>query len=41
MPDADFAALFGTETYVRVLDTTGTAVPETDLFAGLADISRT
>jgi LmbE family N-acetylglucosaminyl deacetylase len=41
MPDADFAALFDTETYVRVLDTTGTPVPETDLFAGFADISRT
>ena len=35
MPDADFAALFDTETYVRVLDTTGTPVPETDLFAGI------
>jgi LmbE family N-acetylglucosaminyl deacetylase len=41
MPDDDFAALFDTETYVRVLDTTGTPVPETDLFAGFADISRT
>jgi LmbE family N-acetylglucosaminyl deacetylase len=41
MPDADFAALFDTETYVRVLDTTGAPVPETDLFAGFADISRT
>jgi len=41
MPDADFAALFDTETYVRVLDTTGTPVPETDLFGGCADISRT
>jgi len=36
MPDADFAALFGTETYVRVLDTTGAPVPETDLFAGIS-----
>jgi LmbE family N-acetylglucosaminyl deacetylase len=26
---------FGFETFVRVLDTTGAAVPETDLFAGL------
>jgi LmbE family N-acetylglucosaminyl deacetylase len=40
LPDDDFAALFDTETYVRVLDTTGTPVPETDLFAGFADISR-
>ena len=35
MPDADFAALFATETYVRVLDTTDAPVPETDLFAGI------
>jgi LmbE family N-acetylglucosaminyl deacetylase len=30
-----FARLFGTETYVRHLDNTGSAVPETDLFVGL------
>jgi LmbE family N-acetylglucosaminyl deacetylase len=36
MPDADFAALFDTETYVRVLDNTGAPVPETDLFAGIS-----
>lgn len=30
-----FARLMGTETYVRVQDTTGAALPETDLFAGL------
>lgn len=39
MPDVDFAALFDTETYVRVFDTTGVPVPETDLFAGISRAS--
>lgn len=30
-----FTKLMGTETFVRVRDTTGAALPETDLFAGL------
>lgn len=30
-----FASMFGTEAYVRYLDTTGSATPEIDLFAGL------
>ena len=30
-----FASMFGTEAYVRHLDTTGSATPESDLFAGL------
>ena len=32
-----FADLMGVETYVRVRDTTGAALPESDLFAGLRD----
>jgi LmbE family N-acetylglucosaminyl deacetylase len=35
MPPEMFAGTFGRESYVRVLDDTGAAVPETDLFAGL------
>jgi len=35
LPPERFADLFGTETYVRHLDRTGSPVPETDLFAGL------
>ncbi len=31
----EFAELFGQETFIRVLDLTGAAVPETDLFAGV------
>jgi LmbE family N-acetylglucosaminyl deacetylase len=34
-PDDAFALLFGEETYVRVFDTTGAALPETDVFAGI------
>ncbi|MGW1005618.1 PIG-L family deacetylase, partial [Streptomyces sp. NPDC002520] len=30
-----FGELMGVETFVRVQDTTGAAVPENDLFAGL------
>ena len=30
-----FTQLMGTETFVRVRDTTGAAVPEKDVFAGL------
>ena len=30
-----FTEFLGTETFVRVHDTTGAAVPENDLFAGL------
>ncbi|MFF4828510.1 GlcNAc-PI de-N-acetylase, partial [Streptomyces sp. NPDC001312] len=30
-----FTELMGVETFVRVQDTTGAAVPENDLFAGL------
>jgi LmbE family N-acetylglucosaminyl deacetylase len=33
--DADFADLFGRESFRRVRDRTGAALPETDLFAGL------
>ncbi|WP_249522667.1 PIG-L family deacetylase [Modestobacter marinus] len=35
MPMADFTAAMGVETCLRVHDTTGAAVPEDDLFAGL------
>jgi LmbE family N-acetylglucosaminyl deacetylase len=35
-PDDAFAMLFGEETYVRAFDTTGAALPETDLFAGIS-----
>ena len=31
---------FGTEHFVRVLDRTGTPVPETDLFAGIYSVDR-
>jgi hypothetical protein len=30
-----FGELMGVETFLRVTDTTGAAVPENDLFAGL------
>ena len=33
--EADFALLFGRETFVRVRDSTGAPLPEVDLFAGL------
>lgn len=35
IPDAAFDAIFGEEAFIRVHDTTGVTVPETDLFAGL------
>jgi LmbE family N-acetylglucosaminyl deacetylase len=35
VPDEDFADLFGHESFVRALDRTGAALPETDLFDGL------
>jgi LmbE family N-acetylglucosaminyl deacetylase len=35
MGEERFTELMGTETFVRVADTTGAAVPEDDLFAGL------
>jgi LmbE family N-acetylglucosaminyl deacetylase len=34
-PDEAFPLAFGTETYIRELDTTGAPLPEDDLFAGL------
>jgi LmbE family N-acetylglucosaminyl deacetylase len=34
-PDDAFPLVFGTETFIRDLDTTGAALPEDDLFAGL------
>ncbi|MFI5046464.1 MAG: PIG-L family deacetylase [Acidimicrobiia bacterium] len=34
-PDEAFPLVFGTETFIRELDTTGTPLPEDDLFAGL------
>ena len=37
MDDELFSAIFGTEMFVRVIDRTGSALPETDLFAGIAD----
>ncbi len=33
--EAEFAELFGQETFIRVRDVTGAALPETDLFAGV------
>ena len=33
--EAEFAELFGAETFMRVRDSTGAALPEVDLFAGL------
>jgi LmbE family N-acetylglucosaminyl deacetylase len=33
--DKEFAELFGQETFIRARDTSGAALPETDLFAGL------
>ena len=36
MPDEVFDIVFGTERYVRALDRTGTPLPETDLFQGIA-----
>nr|AHE14635.1 LmbE family protein [uncultured bacterium] len=41
LPTAQFSYAFGTETYIRTRDTTGTPIPEDDLFAGLLDRSRT
>ena len=35
LPEPIFADAFSQESFIRVRDTTGTAVPETDLFAGL------
>lgn len=35
LPDDLFAAVFGTESYVRAVDTTGAPLPETDLFSGV------
>lgn len=38
LPAAQFSYAFGTETYIRAYDTTGTSTPEHDLFAGLKGI---
>ena len=35
LPDEAYRTMFGTETFIRAYDTTGAAVPEDDLFAGL------
>ena len=35
LPKEVFAELFGTEIYLRGYDTTGSPLPETDLFAGV------
>ncbi len=35
LPPAEFAEALGVEDFVRARDTTGSPVPETDLFAGL------
>jgi LmbE family N-acetylglucosaminyl deacetylase len=35
LPDAEFAKMFGRESFIRAFDLTGAAVPEDDLFAGL------
>jgi LmbE family N-acetylglucosaminyl deacetylase len=35
MPEELFAEVFGQENFIRLRDTTGAAVPESDLFAGL------
>jgi LmbE family N-acetylglucosaminyl deacetylase len=40
MPERAFAALFATESFIRVVDTTGAALPEDDLFAGLRSLSK-
>jgi len=37
MDDELFAAIFGTEMFVRLLDRTGSPLPEADLFAGVGD----
>lgn len=37
LPAAQFSYAFGTEAYIRTRDTTGTPIPEDDLFAGLAE----
>jgi hypothetical protein len=34
-PDDIWAEIYGRETFIRARDTTGTPVPESDLFAGL------
>jgi LmbE family N-acetylglucosaminyl deacetylase len=35
LPEEAYGAIFGRETFIRVLDTTGVPIPEDDLFAGL------
>ena len=35
LPSEAYRTMFGTETFIRAHDTTGAAVPEDDLFAGL------
>ena len=35
LPDEAYLTIFGTETFIRAHDTSGAAVPEDDLFAGL------
>ena len=35
IPPAAFAVAFGQQSFIRAHDTTGAAIPETDLFAGL------
>lgn len=35
LPTTQFSSAFGTETYIRAHDTTGTPLPEDDLFTGL------
>ena len=35
LPASQFRYAFGTETYIRARDTTGTSIPEDDLFTGL------
>ena len=34
-PEESFAEVFGHESFIRILDSTGAAVPEDDLFVGL------
>ncbi|MCU1345560.1 MAG: GlcNAc-PI de-N-acetylase [Acidimicrobiia bacterium] len=35
LPDESFGMMFGLESFIRVVDSTGASVPEDDLFAGL------
>ncbi len=35
LPPTQFSSAFGTETYIRIRDTTGSATPEDDLFTGV------